>query len=69
MAVNLLWLVVPVALTIGGIELVLGIRALDDARRAMQQQVIDLGDARGALQLVQRRIDATRATAVERTRR
>lgn len=66
---NLLWLVVPVALTIGGIGLVLGIRVLDDARRGMQQQVIDLADARGALQSVQRRIDATRATAVERTRR
>lgn len=66
---NVLWLVVPVALTIGGIELVLGIRALDDARRGMQQQVTDLAGARSALQLVQGRIDATRATAVERTRR
>lgn len=66
---NLYWLVVPFVLTIGGVAVVRTIQALDDARRSLREQVVALGEARSALGPVQRRIDATRVAAVERTRR
>ncbi len=65
----MLWLAVPVVLVLGGVVVLAGVRSIERSRRELQRQVAALADTRAALSPVQRRVDATRAAAVARSRR
>lgn len=65
----MLWLVVPVVLVVGGVAAIAAIGSLEGSRRELQRQVGALAEARVAIAAVQRRVDATRAAAVARSRR
>lgn len=65
----MLWLAVPVVLAVGAVGVLAAIRSLERSRRALQHQIAALADARAAISPVQRRVDATRAAAVARSRR